>query len=339
MLTGTASLALAIGIRDRGTDDVLAAGLAFDLRWSALERKADPRPEIVADTPAEHGATWPGLKAAMRLAALHPDDRSLGDADQPAPKGYIMYFNSPTHWTPVPLPDEIGAARPAHNNNIRAEIEQAAMLFNVDVRMMKAFARIESSYNPKATRGKYKCLFQLSDWEFSKYWQGDIYDIRDCSIAAARKFATEAAQFEKDVERSATAAELYCIHLQGYQGCAFHHDAPHQRAWKNLHLTAEGQEKGEEWARKAIWRNVPSDIQGKIEGGVEALTSGQFLAIWTERVERFLARRVEPPTHYIEPASNAKKPTKSAAAGKRKTKAAAISKKTISKKKTTVASR
>jgi hypothetical protein len=92
--------------------------------------------------------------------------------------------------------------------------------------------------------------------EFAKYWQGDIYDIRDCSIAAARKFATEAAQFEKDVGRKATAAELYCIHQQGYQGCAFHYDAPQQLAWKNMYLTSEGQEKGEKWARKAIWGNV-----------------------------------------------------------------------------------
>ena len=78
-----------------------------------------------------------------------------------------------------------------HDNNIRAEIEQAAMLFNVDMRMMKAFAKIESGYNPRAKTGSYKCLFQLSNSEFAKYWQGDIYDIRDCSIAAARKFATE----------------------------------------------------------------------------------------------------------------------------------------------------
>ena len=118
------------------------------------------------------------------------------------------------------------------------------MLFDVDVRMMKAFARIESGYNPKARTGSYKCLFQLSNWEFAKYWQGDIYDIRDCSIAAARKFATEAAQFENDVGRKATAAEIYCIHQQGYQGCAFHYDAPHQLAWKNMYLTSEGQEKG-----------------------------------------------------------------------------------------------
>ena len=63
--------------------------------------------------------------------------------DQPASKGYIMYANSPTNWTPVPLPDEISSARAPHTDNIRAEIEQAAMLFDVDVQMMKAFAKIE----------------------------------------------------------------------------------------------------------------------------------------------------------------------------------------------------
>ncbi|MGB9016122.1 MAG: hypothetical protein WCC77_00460, partial [Pseudolabrys sp.] len=220
-----------------------------------------------------------------------------------------------------PLPGDINSDRAPHNN-IRAEIEQAAALFNVDARMMKAFARIESGYNPKAKTGRYKCLFQLSDWEFAKYWHGDIYDIRDCSIAAARKFATEAEQFEKDVGRKATAAELYCIHQQGYQGCAFHYDAPEQLAWKNMYLTGEGQEKGEKWARKAIWGNVPSDIKGKIKGGLEALTSGQFIALWTERVNRFMARKVEPPTQYVQ---HAKKP-----------KVAATDKK---KKKTKVASR
>jgi hypothetical protein len=262
----------------------------------------------------------------MQLAV--PRARLLDESDQPASKGYIMYANSPTRWTPVPLPDEISAVHAPHNdNNIRAEIEQAAKLFDVDVRMMKAFAKIESGYNPKARTGKYKCLFQLSDWEFAKYWQGDIYDIRNCSIAAARKFATEAAQFEKDVGRKATAAELYCIHQQGYQGCAFHYAAPQQLAWKNMYLTGEGQEKGEAWARKAIWGNVPSDLKNKIKGGVEALTSGQFIALWTERVNRFMARKVEPPTRYVQHASKAKKPTKLAVTDKKKVKGAATDKK------------
>jgi len=314
VLIGMAGLALEIGTAEWKSGDTnvveapVVAETFVERRPPTLETKAEP-------------------KSSMQLAALDPNARLLDESDQPASKGYIMYANSPTHWTPVSLPDEISAAAHApHSNNIRAEIEQAAMLFNVDMRMMKAFAKIESGYNPRAKTGSYKCLFQLSNWEFAKYWQGDIYDIRDCSIAAARKFATEAAQFEKDVGHRATAAEIYCIHQQGYQGCAFHYAAPHQLAWKNMYLTSEGQEKGEAWARKAIWGNVPSDLKNKIKGGLEALTSGQFIALWTERVDRFMARRVEPPTHYVQHTSKAKKPTKAAVTDK-KTKIAAAEKK------------
>jgi hypothetical protein len=293
----------------RRADAPVVAESFVERRPPTQETKAEPKP-------------------SMELAALDPDTQSLDESDHPASKGYIMYANSPTHWTPVPLPDEISAAAHApHDNNMRAEIEQAAMLFNVDMRMMKAFAKIESGYNPRAKTGKYKCLFQLSDWEFAKYWQGHIYDIRDCSIAAARKFATEAAEFEKDVGRKATAAELYCIHQQGYQGCAFHYAAPQQLAWKNMYLTSEGQEKGKAWARKAIWGNVPWDLKNKFKGGVEALTSGQFIALWTERVNRFMARKVEPPTHYVQHTSKAKKRTQLVFRAKKKTQVAAAEKK------------
>ena len=57
----------------------------------------------------------------------------------------------------------------------------------------------------------------------------------------------------------------------------------------------------------------------KIKGGLEALTSGQFIALWTERVDRFMARKVEPPEHYVQLANKAKKPTKLAVTGKKKT--------------------
>jgi hypothetical protein len=301
----------------------MAASIA-DLPCSDFALK-EPKQQVGRSPPALE--TKAEQKPKAQLAALDPNARLLDESDRPASKGYIMYANSPTHWTPVPLPDEINAARAPHDNNIRAEIEQAAMLFDVDVGMMKAFAKIESGYNPKARTGKYKCLFQLSDWEFAKYWQGDIYDIRDCSIAAARKFATEAVEFEKDVGRKATAAELYCIHQQGYHGCAFHYAAPHQLAWKNMYLTSEGQEKGEKWARKAIWGNVPADLKNKFKGGVNALTSGQFIALWTERVNRFMGRKVEPPTHYVQHTSKAKKPTQLVFRAKKKTQVAAAEKK------------
>jgi len=248
VLIGMAGLALDLGTREWKSDDTIVT-----------DAPVAAEPPVVAETFIER---LPPSEPSMGVAAaLGSDARFADEPDQPAPKGYIMYANSPTVWTPVPLPDEISSARGPHSDNIRAEIEQAATLFDVDVQMMMAFAKIESGYNPKAKTGSYKCLFQLSDWEFGKYWKGDIYDIRDCSIAAARKFATEAEQFEKDVGRKATAAEIYCIHQQGYQGCAFHYDAPDQLAWKNMYLTSEGQEKGEKWARKAIWGNVPSDIK------------------------------------------------------------------------------
>ncbi|MFZ0112168.1 MAG: hypothetical protein WAL01_22110 [Pseudolabrys sp.] len=354
ILIGMVGLALDIGTREWKSDDVIVADAPVvaapsvvaeapvvaetfvERQPPTVEIKVEPKPimQLTAPVMAEDlvEPPPPTMKTKVeakptQLAALNPDVRLPEESDQPASKGYIMYANLPTDWTPVPLPAGISSASTPHTDNIRAEIEQAAKLFDVDIQMMKAFAKIESGYNPKAKTGSYKCLFQLSNQEFAKYWQGNIYDIRDCSVAAARKFATEAAQFEKDVGRRATAAELYCIHQQGYEGCSFHYDAPQQLAWKNMYLTTEGQEKGAKWARKAIWGNVPWDLKKTIKGGVEALTSGQFIALWTERVNRFIARKVEPPTSYVQHASKAKKPTRSATTDKKKAKVAASAKK------------
>ncbi len=354
ILIGMVGLALDIGTREWKSDDVIVADAPVvaapsvvaeapvvaetfvERQPPTVEIKVEPKPtmQLTAPVMAEDlvEPPPPTMKTKVeakptQLAALDPDVRLPEESDQPASKGYIMYANLPTNWTPLPLPDGISSASTPHTDNIRAEIEQAAKLFDVDIQMMKAFAKIEFGYNPKAKTGSYKCLFQLSNQEFAKYWQGNIYDIRDCSVAAARKFATEAAQFEKDVGRRATAAELYCIHQQGYEGCSFHYDAPQQLAWKNMYLTTEGQEKGAKWARKAIWGNVPWDLKETIKGGVEALTSGQFIALWTERVNRFMARKVEPPTSYVQHASKAKKPTRSATTDKKKAKVAASAKK------------
>jgi hypothetical protein len=343
ILIGMVGLALDIGTREWKSDDVIVADAPVvaetfvERRPPTVEIKVEPKPTMQLTAPVMAGdSVEPPLptvetklepKPIVQVVALNPDVRLPEESDQPASKGYIMYANLPTNWTPLPLPDGISSASTPHTDNIRAEIEQAAKLFDVDIQMMKTFAKIESGYNPKAKTGSYKCLFQLSNSEFTKYWQGNIYDIRDCSVAAARKFATEAAQFEKDVGRRATAAELYCIHQQGYEGCSFHYDAPQQLAWKNMYLTTEGQEKGAKWARKAIWGNVPWDLKKTIKGGVEALTSGQFIALWTERVNRFIARKVEPPTSYVQHASKAKRPTRSATTDKKKAKVAASAKK------------
>ena len=124
------------------------AGLAPELarEWKSGETIVAKAP-VVTEAPIERQPPTSEAeaepKARMQLAALDPYARLPAESDQPDSKGYIMYANSPVYWTPVPLPDEINSARAPHNNNIRAEIEHAAMLFDVDVRMMKAFAEIE----------------------------------------------------------------------------------------------------------------------------------------------------------------------------------------------------
>ena len=226
VLIGMAGLALEMGTGEWKSDDTIVTNALLwprRLLWprllSSVRRPCWKSRACTSSCGTERRAP---AEPSIELAALGPDTRLESESDQPASKGYIMYANSPTNWTPVPLPAEISeAAHAPRNNNIRVEIEQAAMLFNVDVRMMKAFARIESGYDPRAKTGRYKCLFQLSEWEFAKYWKGDIYDIRDCSIAAARKFATEAAEFEKDVGRKATAANSTASTSKGIKAVRF----------------------------------------------------------------------------------------------------------------------
>jgi len=214
VLIGMVGLALDIGTREWKSDDVIVADASVvaeppvvaeapvvaetfvERRPPTVEIKVEPKPTmqltapVVAETFVERRPptveTKLEPKPTMQLAALNPDVRLPDESDQPASKGYIMYANLPTDWTPVPLPDGISYASTPHTNNIRAEIEQAAKLFDVDIQMMNTFAKIESGYNPKAKTGSYKCLFQLSNSEFAKYWQGDIYDIRDWPRSSRR---------------------------------------------------------------------------------------------------------------------------------------------------------
>src|SRR5262249_38785549 len=143
----------------------------------AKEPSIQPRNSLPASGAIGTGPSLSAVETPSPPIGATSDVGSAKQADQPTiqseSKGYIMYVNSPAIWTPVPLPDEVTeAAHAPRNNNIRAEIERAAVLFDVDVRMMKSFAEIESDYNPKARTGRYKGLFQRSDWEVAKYCEG-----------------------------------------------------------------------------------------------------------------------------------------------------------------------
>jgi hypothetical protein len=176
------------------------------------------------------------------------------------------------------------------------EIKRASDAFGLDFNFMKAVAKIESDFDPKQRTGSYVGLFQLSNNEFAKYGSGDILNARDNAIAAAYKFATAATLFELNTHKKATISDLYLIHQQGTQGAEEHVNHPDSIAWKSMCATDEGKQKGEKWCKRAIWGNTLPEIK-HVWKTVDNLTSGAFVKMWQQRVDRYYTRYSETATN------------------------------------------
>ena len=172
------------------------------------------------------------------------------------------------------------------------EIKRASDAFGLNFSFMRTVAKIESDFNPKQRTGSYVGLFQLSNTEFTKYGSGEITSPRDNAIAAAYKFATEAALFESDTHKRPTFSDLYLIHQQGWRGAAEHVSQPDRIAWKSMCATEEGREKGEGWCKRAIWLNTLPIVK-HVWQSVDKLTSGAFVEMWRERVASLYALYAE----------------------------------------------
>jgi hypothetical protein len=176
------------------------------------------------------------------------------------------------------------------------EIRRASATFGLDFNFMKVVAKIESDFDPKQRTGSYVGLFQLSNHEFARYGSGDILNARDNAIAAAYKFATAAIMFELSTHKKATLADLYLIHQQGTQGAEQHIKHPDNLAWKSMCATDEGKQKGERWCKRAVWGNTLPVIK-RAWKSVDNLTSGAFVRMWQDQVNRFYTRYSEARTN------------------------------------------
>jgi len=172
------------------------------------------------------------------------------------------------------------------------EIKRASEVFGLDFNFMKAVAKVESDFDPKQRTGSYIGLFQLSKHEFGAYGSGDITNARHNAIAAAYKFATAAMLLELSTHKKATYSDLYLIHQQGMSGAEAHVNHPDRIAWKSMCATEEGKEKGEGWCKRAIWENTLPEVK-HVWKSVENLTSGVFVKMWKERVDRLYNRYSE----------------------------------------------
>ena len=177
-------------------------------------------------------------------------------------------------------------------------ISATARKYGLDEAMFRAFAGIESSFNPKARTGSYKGLYQLSNQEFKKYGPkgGNIYNAEHNAEAAAKSFKSRISSFKRRVGRDPTPNELYLSHQQGRAGIAAHSGNPEGIAWKNIRpyytdaaAKRKGFKNGDAYAKAAVWGNLPPSAREKFQN-VNNVTSGDFIKTWEGRVGRGLRR-------------------------------------------------
>lgn len=141
------------------------------------------------------------------------------------------------------------------------------------------FVQIESGGNPNARTGSYSGVLQMGPDEIAKYGGNGLEQ-------GTQLLTDRAEQLSKVLGRDPTPTELYLAHQQGMGGAQAHLANPDAPAWQNMASTGEGRQKGERWAKQAIWGNVPDTMKAQFPGGVDSLTSRQFMDLWKSKVER-----------------------------------------------------
>lgn len=175
-------------------------------------------------------------------------------------------------------------------NDVDSILDRVSADHGVDRKLLEAFASIESSKDPSKKTGPHKGLFMLSDDEFKRFGgQGDIFNPEANSRAAALKIKAETASFERKNGRPPTAAEIYLIHQQGEGGADAHWRNPDLPAWQSMASTAEGRQKGDLWAKQAIWGNLTPDARRQFKD-VNNVTSRDFVDFWNRKVDGHLEK-------------------------------------------------
>jgi hypothetical protein len=168
---------------------------------------------------------------------------------------------------------------------VHSTIEQVAKETGFDPDKLKAIVSIESGGRAGVSTGSYHGLLQLSQAEFQKYGKGgNIMDPASNLRAGVASLQAKEAGFKREFGREPSATELYLMHQQGEAGLRAHEKNLDGLAWKSMASTGEGRQKGERWAKLAVWGNVPTDMR-KLVGSVDQITSRQFIAVWMHKLE------------------------------------------------------
>ncbi len=256
------------------------------------------------DFEAEHGAEAASSVASSakpnefshRESSAFPGEEVDADAPETQQANSGNFAEETSQATPLDAFGYLGGLFEARfyqahvtTDDPRDEIREAASLYGLDLAMMISIAKVESDFNPRVKTGSYKGLFQLSSYEFNKYGDGSIWDARDNARAAAHMFLVQAEKFRWALGHYPDYAERYMVHQQGIQGAIEHYTHPERIAWQSMCATDEGMLKGEQWCRKCIWGNLLPEWKHTF-GSVEKIQSGDFVSLWTARIDHFANR-------------------------------------------------
>jgi hypothetical protein len=155
------------------------------------------------------------------------------------------------------------------------------------------FVQIESGGNPNAVTGSYRGVLQMGPDEIARYGGSGLAE-------GTRLLEDRANALARQLGRQPTPTEVYMAHQQGPAGVLAHLSNPDAPAWENMYSTGEGQRRGANWAKRAIWGNVPDDLKPQYgltpgasgfakdvaSGALDNLSSNQFVnGIWARKVE------------------------------------------------------
>jgi hypothetical protein len=144
---------------------------------------------------------------------------------------------------------------------------------------------LESGGDPNAVTGSNKGLGQFGPREETRYGINDAN--RADPIVQTRAVLAEAAAnripLSSVLGRNPNAGELYLAHQQGIGGAIAQLTHPDAPAWQNMASTKEGREKGDAWAKQAIWGNMTPQMRALFPDGVESVKGSDFVALWNAR--------------------------------------------------------
>jgi len=221
-----------------------------------------------------------------RLDAIG-DTIARGRAEARDTEGLVgMVDTLPTRGAGVMGQAPAPAARPDAAPGLDDLIAQTAQRNGINPQALRRYVQIESGGRPDlvSPSGRHGGLLQIGADEYTKRGGKNLFDPAENLEIGAQRLRENTEVLKRRLGRDPTPTELYLSHQQGIGGVAAHMAAPDRPAWQSMLSTAEGREKGEAWAKAAVWGNVPDRDKQRF-GSVDNMTSRDFLELWRGRVE------------------------------------------------------